>query len=94
MYIHTEVGWGGVRPSSKTGCSGYNSKLHMMMRLKFWRVWSTPSLPLLPGLLSSIVIVLIRVPAMSRIDLFENYSYSIEHLILYNYKLFILRIVV
>ena len=29
--------------------SGYDTKLYLMVRLQFWRVWITPSLPLLPG---------------------------------------------
>ena len=40
-------------------------------------MWSTPSLPLLPGLLLLIVVLPIRVPSMGQIHLFENDSYSI-----------------
>ena len=45
----------------KKECRGYDTELHLMLRLQFWGMWSTPSLLLLPG----------------QIDLFENYPYLI-----------------
>ena len=44
--------------------------LHVMMRLLFWGVWSSPSLSLLLDPLVSV-----RVPTMGQEDLFKNYSY-------------------
>ena len=42
----------GVRLSPpKKGCPWYEAKLHLMIKIQFWRswgVWSAPSLPLLP----------------------------------------------
>ena len=40
-------------------------------------MWSTPSLLLLLGALWNRVVVPVRVPSMSQIELFENYLYSI-----------------
>ena len=45
--------------------------------LEIWRVWFTLSLPLLSGLLLPRLLVLVSVPFMGQIDLFENYLYSI-----------------
>ena len=39
---------------------------------------STTSLPLLPGIFRLRVLVIVRSPSMSQIDLFTNYSYTIE----------------
>ena len=47
-----------------------------MVRLLFWRVWSTTSLVSLPDALWLGLIVPIRAPSMSRIDLFKNYLNS------------------
>ena len=49
-----------------------------MMKLQFWRVWSTPSLSLLPDLFTSGVVAHIKVSAVDQIDLFKIYLYSIE----------------
>ena len=45
--------------------------------LEIWRVWSTPSLPLLVCPFWSGVVVPLRVPSMDQIDLLKNYSYLI-----------------
>ena len=39
--------------------------------LKIWRVWSSYSLPLLPGTLWIVVVVSLKVPWMGEIDLFK-----------------------
>ena len=53
---------------------GYDTKLH----LEIGKVWSTPSLPLLPGPLWLGVEVPVRVLSVSWIGLFENHLYSIR----------------
>ena len=53
-------------------CPRYNTRLHQMVRLKFWRVWSTHSLPLLQGPFWPGVVIPVRVPFMYQIDQFEN----------------------
>ena len=59
----------------KRKCLRYDTKLHLVVRLQFWRSreGSTPSLPLFQGPFWPRVVVPIRVPSMSEIDLFENY---------------------
>ena len=63
-------------PPYKKGCPEYDTKLHLMVRLQFWS-WSTPSLPLLLVLLSPEVVVPVRIPCISQIDLFNKYLYLI-----------------
>ena len=46
------------------GVSGYDTKLHWIVRIQFWRVWSTLPLPLLSGLLCPRVVI----PVMGQID--------------------------
>ena len=64
----------------KKGYSGYETKIasdgeaHV---LNIREVWSTASLPLLPGLLWPGVVAPDRVLSMGQIDLFKNYSYSL-----------------
>ena len=41
-------------------------------------MWSTSSLPLLPGPLRPGVVVPVRVPSMGQIDLFKSYLYLIR----------------
>ena len=43
-----------------------------------WRLWSTPLQALLQGSLWLRIIVPVRDPSMAQIDLFKNYSHSIE----------------
>ena len=52
--------------------SAFNSEA---LVLELWCLWSTPSLPLLPGRLWPGVVVPIRVSSMDQIDPFENYLY-------------------
>ena len=52
----------------KKECPGYDTKLHLMMRLQFWRVWSTPSFSLLPSPLRPGVEAAVRVPSIGQID--------------------------
>ena len=73
-YAHC-IPWRSIRPHQKPRCFGYDTKLHL--RLWFWRPASTPSLPLLPDPLWSGVLVPVRVPSMSQIDILEYYSYLI-----------------
>ena len=53
--------------------------LNNLQRLIYHKTQPTNqlSLPLFPDLLEHSVIVLVRIPSMSEIDLFKNYSYSI-----------------
>ena len=47
------------------GYPGYDSKQHSILRLQFWmNVWYTLSLPLLPGPLGRVIIVLVRLASM------------------------------
>ena len=59
------------------GCPRYDTKLHLVVRLQFWAVWSTSSLLLLSGPLWLGVIIPVRIPSMGQIELFKNYLYSI-----------------
>ena len=64
----------GVKTTQK-GMSRYDIKLHLIVRLKFWRSGEcrvTASLALLPGSLWHGVVIL-RVSYTCKIDLFENY---------------------
>ena len=70
----------GLKPSPTSVCYRYDVKLHFVVKatvLDFWGVWSTPSLLLLSGSLCSAVVIPVRVPSRSQIDLFKNYSNSI-----------------
>ena len=51
-----------------------DSEVPVIMEL--WRMWSTLSLPLLPGLLWPRVIVPVRVPSMGQIELFNHLTVS------------------
>ena len=58
----------------KRGYPGYDTKLHLMIWLHFWKSWEywlLPS-PLWPGM-----VVPVRVPSERIIVLFKNYSYLI-----------------
>ena len=46
--------------------------------LEILGLWSTPSLPLLPGSLWPVVAVPVKVTSMVQIDHFQAYLYSIE----------------
>ena len=59
-------------PLKKKSCLGYDTKLHLMIKLPIWRVWSTPLL--LPGPLWPTMVVPIRISSMGQIDLFKIYS--------------------
>ena len=39
-------------------------------------MWCTHSFPLIPGLLLAVIVVAVKGPSLSQIDLFTNYSYS------------------
>ena len=79
---HSPVGWDsricrmylcrGIRPRPNK-CPGYDTKLHLME--KFGEMWSTPSLPLLPGPLWPRVAVPVRFLSMSQIELFNHLLY-------------------
>ena len=56
---------------TKKWCTRYDIKLHLIVRVQFWRssgVWSTYSLPLRPGPLRPKLVVPVRVPFMGQID--------------------------
>ena len=76
------VGWGcrihrlhvfkGVRPLPTNQCPGYDTKQvegKTSVNLELWGIWSTPSLPLLPGPLWPGVVAANRVQPMGQIDL-------------------------
>ena len=65
------------RISWKRGDPEYNTKVHLVVRLWLWRVWNTPWLPLFLSSFWLGVIVIVRVPSISQIDLCKNYSFSI-----------------
>ena len=54
----------------KYGCLEYDVKMHLRVRL--WRVWSTPSLLFLPGPVLPRIVVPARVPSMDQIDLYSQ----------------------
>ena len=65
----------------KNGCSWYDAKLYLMVRLQFRSSWECAvphSLSLLPGPLWFRVEVLVRVSSFAQKDLFENHLYQIE----------------
>ena len=62
----------------KKRCLGYDTKLHLIARILFWRASSTPLLSLLQGPLWPGVVVPISVLFISQTDLFENCFFSIE----------------
>ena len=49
---------------------------HLMVRLQLWGMWSTSSLPLLTGSLCPRMIIFVRVPSISQIELFNHLQYS------------------
>ena len=59
----------------KIGCPRYDTKPSNgeAWVLKFWGMWSTSSMSLLPGLLWLRMVVPVKVSSMGQIDLFENY---------------------
>ena len=64
--------WTRVRTPQKDNPE-YNIKIHLMVRLQFWRsegVRSTPSLPLFPDPLWPKGVVSVRVSSVGQIDLF------------------------
>ena len=70
-------GWG-VRSSTHTNeCPGYNIKQsdREAPTLETWRMWSTPSLPMLPGSLWPGVLAPDRVLSMGQIELFNHLLY-------------------
>ena len=58
-------------------CPGFDSKPSdgEAAVLELWEMWSTPSLPLLPGPLLPRVVVPIRVPAMVQKEMFNHLLY-------------------
>ena len=58
----------------KKGCSRYNTKLYLQWGSisGFWGMQCTPSLPLFSGLLWLRVVVPVRVPPISQIELFNH----------------------
>ena len=82
IYL-SSLGWGcrihqlhfssGVTPCPPCDCPGYDIKLSdgKALALVFWGIWSTPSLPSLPGPLWPRVVVPHRVLSMGQIELFD-----------------------
>ena len=58
-------------------CPGYEAKPSNSEAsvLELWGMWSTLSLPLLPGPLSPWVVVFVKVPSMGQIELFNHLLY-------------------
>ena len=71
----------GVRPPPKKwGCPGYDTKLHLVVRLQFWksveyRIPLQQHYSLVHSEIS--VLVPVRIISQCQINLFENYLYSI-----------------
>ena len=59
----------GVRPPTPNECNGYDTKLSYgeVLVLELLGMWSTPSLPLLPGPLWFSVVIPFRVPSLGQI---------------------------
>ena len=72
IKFSNQLRWDKIR--SKKRCPGYDTQLHLMLRLQFWRVWCTPSLAFLADRPWLGVVVSVRVPSKGMIDLIENYS--------------------
>ena len=82
LTFYCPVGWGcrihllflcrGVRPPQKNECSGYDTKQsngEVPVMMELWGMWSTSSLPSLPGPLWPQVVVPNRVLSMGQIEL-------------------------
>ena len=56
-------------------CLGYGSKPFdiKVPVLEFWRMWSSPSLQLLPGSLRPRVVVRVRASSMDKIEILDNF---------------------
>ena len=68
------VGWweGGCRIPPPNECPGYDTKHsdgEVPVILELWRMWSTPSLPLLPGPLWLRVVALDSILSMGQVEL-------------------------
>ena len=78
-YVDCTPCWGVRAPLSPIECLGYDSKVHLMVKLQYWRSGvCSVSLHCIPGPLWPKVTGLVRVPTMGQIELFKNYSYSIR----------------
>ena len=69
-----QSGVGGcVRPSPNEcpGCDSEQSDGEAQVMLMLWRMWTTPSLSLLPGLHWSVVVAADWLLSMSQIELFD-----------------------
>ena len=78
-------------PQQKIEHSWYDTKLHLMVTIQIWKVWSALSLLLLQDSLWSGVVVPVRIPFMCQIDLFKNNLYLIgifKAILLYTHMLY------
>ena len=65
-----------IPPTGNSGCPGYDAKLHLVVRLQFWRLGSVEYLFIVITLRSPLwlrVVVPIRIPSVGQIDQFANY---------------------
>ena len=72
--------WWRIRSPSPKGYPRYNIKLHLIVRLQFWRSGEcrvTTSLSLLPRPLWLGVIIPVRIKSMGPTDLFKNHAHSL-----------------
>ena len=82
---------------SKKWYLGDDTKLHLMVKLQFWRSGECKVfildnlLQLLPGPLKPIIVVPYRILSMGQIELCENYNYKIKYLNPYNCNYFASR---
>ena len=80
-YILCKVG----KISMKKG-SRYDTELHLIVRLQFWRVWSASSFSISPTFSLTQSCSTARVPFMGQIHVFESYAYLIEQWAKKKYK--------
>ena len=61
-----------VSPTTQKWCPEYNTKLHLMVKLQIWRVWSTFLLLLFSGSLCPGVVAPVRFSSMEQIFIFNR----------------------
>ena len=68
ISVLKKVRWVGAKKTRSNDCSDYDCD----ELLELWGMWSTLSLPLLPGSLLIGVVVSVRVPSIDQIELFNH----------------------
>ena len=74
MFLTQSAGAGKIPTTNNNECPGYDIKKsddEVPLILELWEMWSTPSLPLLPGTFLLGVVVPDRVLSMGQLELFE-----------------------